>query len=104
MKPEPQWMKLNVDGARMSLSGRTGAGGGWDHNGDWKLGFTACLGCGEVLHADAKISGKILVESDSEVLVHLMENDVDDLHPLKGLLNNCRFLQSQFQEIEIHHI
>ena len=29
MKPEPQWMKLNVDGARMSLSGRTGVGGGW---------------------------------------------------------------------------
>lgn len=75
-----------------------------DHNGDWILGFTSSLGCGEVLHADTKTSGKIIVESDSDVLVHLMTNDVDGLHPLEGLLNNCTFLQSQFQEIEIHHI
>lgn len=48
--------------------------------------------------------GKLIVESDSEVLMNLIKKSADDMHPLEAVLNNCRSFMEQFREIEIHHI
>ncbi|PRQ20104.1 putative ribonuclease H-like domain-containing protein [Rosa chinensis] len=46
----------------------------------------------------------VLVESDSEVLVKLMNDGVDALHHLKSVINSCQALHRQFQRCEIKHI
>ncbi|PRQ29678.1 putative ribonuclease H-like domain-containing protein [Rosa chinensis] len=110
------WIKLNVDGAR-NHAGMISAGGVVrDHSGSWLCGFFANSGCGTVLQAEfwglllgLKMSidahyQHVLVESDSEVLVKLMNDGVDALHPLKSVINSCQALQRQFQRCEIKHI
>ena len=94
LKSNVDWLKFNVDGATQLRSRRIGAGGVLrEHDGCWILGFTANMGIGEVLDAEAWgmllglqmvvsiTRGKLIVESDSEVLVNLIKKGTDDLHP-----------------------
>ncbi|KAL6218271.1 hypothetical protein ACLB2K_011486 [Fragaria x ananassa] len=101
-KPAVGFHKLNVDGSR-TKSGEIGAGGVIkDSSGCWSGGFMINIGTGEVLQAEAwglfkgiqmdlniKIS-KSEVESDSAVLVNLLQNSNMELHPSGIIVTNCR--------------
>ncbi|PRQ51455.1 putative ribonuclease H-like domain, reverse transcriptase zinc-binding domain-containing protein [Rosa chinensis] len=115
-KPPDHYFKLNVDGAR-GPNGLIGAGGVLrDHSGTWISGFSASLGNGTVLQAEAwglllglQLASKnrcqhLIVECDSEVLVNLINNGVNDLHPLRSVLCSCQFLRGQFLSCDIRHV
>ncbi|PRQ52155.1 putative ribonuclease H-like domain-containing protein [Rosa chinensis] len=110
------YFKLNVDGAR-SINGKIGVGGVLrDSTGAWVSGFYANLGCGSVLQAEAwglllglqmaisHHAHHLLVESDSQVLVSLVQHDVDDLHPLKTITDCCQTLQRQLHSCDLKHV
>lgn len=116
IRPPAGWFKLNVDGSR-SLNGRIGAGGVIrDCNGYWCHGFMFNIGSGEVLLAEAwglvtglKLAADnninhILVESDSSILINLIQSDNLDLHPLGTLLLNCKSLMASFSSCSLKHI
>lgn len=46
----------------------------------------------------------LIVESDSAVLVALLQRDDFDLHPLRTLLRNCTQLMEYFDHFQIKHI
>lgn len=46
----------------------------------------------------------LIVESDSAVLVALLQRDDFDLHTLRTLLRNCRQLMEYFDHFQIKHI
>ncbi|PRQ26177.1 putative RNA-directed DNA polymerase [Rosa chinensis] len=117
LKPANGWVKLNVDGARSNLHGNIGAGGVIrDQFGNWINGFLAHFGHGEVLEAEAwgmrlglKLAAdigmdKVVVECDSKVLVNLVNNGVDELCPLKTVIDYCLHLQAGFSECIISHV
>ncbi|KAM5549518.1 hypothetical protein ABKV19_000773 [Rosa sericea] len=117
LKPANGWVKLNVDGARSNLHGNIGAGGVIrDQFGNWINGFAAYFGHGEVLEAEAwgmllglKLASdigmdKVVVECDSKVLVNLVNNGVDELHPLKTVIDYCLHIQAGFSECIISHV
>ena len=71
------------------------------------------IGTGEVLQAEAwchfygiqmalnvKIS-KLEVESDSVVLVNLLQNSDVELHPLGTIVTNCRSMLQHFEQVHI---
>ena len=76
----------------------------------------ACIGAGEVLQAEAwglyygiqlalnlQIA-EIEVESDSAVLINLVQNADVDLHPLGTIVLNCRSMLQDFKSAQIKHI
>ncbi|KAL6145062.1 hypothetical protein ACLB2K_055750 [Fragaria x ananassa] len=98
-KPPENFFKLNVDGTRVSLIGKIGAGGVIrNHHGDWISGFQINLGVGEILDAEAwglfqglKLAvslniKNLIIESDSAILVQLMNNSEFGNHPFGSLL------------------
>ncbi|PRQ37815.1 putative RNA-directed DNA polymerase [Rosa chinensis] len=114
--PPLNWCKLNIDGAR-ERSGKIGAGGVLrDSSGSWISGFTANLGCGSVIQAEAwglllglRMSvtahcQNIIIESDSDILVTLVNQEVDELHPLKSIINSCQYLMQKFVSCEVKHV
>ncbi|KAL6208769.1 hypothetical protein ACLB2K_019714 [Fragaria x ananassa] len=116
IKPAMGFFKLNVDGSR-TRNGDIGAAGVIrDEYGCWKGGFMACIGAGEVLQAEAwglyygiqlalnlQIA-EIEVESDSAVLINLVQNADVDLHPLGTIVLNCRSMLQDFKSAQIKHI
>ncbi|KAL6125591.1 hypothetical protein ACLB2K_073647 [Fragaria x ananassa] len=108
--------KLNVDGSR-TRAGDIGAGGIIrDSSGCWCGGFMVNIGAGEVLQAEAwglfygiqlalsmKIP-KLEIESDSAVLVNLLQNSDMDVHPLGTIVLNCRAMMQHFDFVQIKHI
>lgn len=47
----------------------------------------------------------LLVECDCGVnLVDQVDKVVDDLHPLKSVINSCQFLQGQFSSCDIRRV
>ena len=116
-KPPLNFFKLNIDGTKSVASGKIGAGGIIrDHNGNWVSGFQINLGVGEILDAEAwalyyglkladNLSIKNLeIESDSAILVQLMQMDNIDLHPLGSLLSGCKNLMSNMQNSRLCHV
>lgn len=99
--------KLNVDGSR-SRNGDIGAGGVTrDGSGCWKNGFMINIGSGDVLQAEAwglfygiqlaldmQISN-LEVESDSAVLINLLQNYDSECHPL-GTIDKLQVYASTF--------
>ncbi|PRQ45693.1 putative ribonuclease H-like domain-containing protein [Rosa chinensis] len=96
--------------------GKIGAGGVIrSHDGSWVAGFYANLGSGSVLQSEAwglllglKLAydnqcSHLYVESDSETLINMVKNGVDEVHPLKTILNCCSFLQQKFLSFDIRH-
>lgn len=116
IKPPEGLVKLNVDGSR-SVTGLIGAGGVIrDCFGNWCHGFMHNIGSGEVLLAEAwglatglklvaaRNFNHILVESDSAILVNLLQSPNLDLHPLGTLLLNCKSLVASFSSCSIKHV
>ncbi|PRQ55003.1 putative ribonuclease H-like domain-containing protein [Rosa chinensis] len=54
--------------------------------------------------ASASQCHHLLVECDSEVLVSLINHGVDELHPLKTIIDCCNSLRRQFWSCEITHV
>lgn len=115
-KPPAGFFKLNVDGSRSS-NGLIGAGGVIrDCNGIWCNGFMHNIGSGEVLLAEAwglatglKLAvacniSHLLVESDSVILINLLQSSCLDLHPLGTLLLNCKNIMNLFSSCSVKHI
>lgn len=116
IKPPSGWFKLDVDGAR-SGNGLIGVGGVIrDSTGSWCAGFAACNEKGSVLEAEiwglllglelaaTNLCIHLLVDCDSAILVEMINKGLDDLHPLKTMIDNCRFLQNGFSTCEIRHV
>ena len=116
IKPRSGTFKLNVDGSR-NRTGGIGAGGGiGDHTRVWIGGFMVNIGVGEVLQAEARglfygiqlaLSLDILnleVESNSSILINLLQGTDIDLHLLGTIVLNCRTLLQQFDSIQVYHI
>ncbi|XP_024158077.2 uncharacterized protein LOC112165700 [Rosa chinensis] len=117
LKPSENSYKLNIDGTRVSPSGKIGAGGVIrDHLGLWITGFQINLGSGDILEAEAwglyyglKLATKhhsinLVVESDSAILVQLMLMPDLSLHPLGSLLNGCKLLMSNLNNAQLTHV
>ena len=74
------------------------------------------IGSGEVLLAEAwglanglKLAvesnvSNLLVESDSAILINLLQNSCLDLHPLGTLLLNCKCIMNSFSSCSVKHI
>lgn len=110
-------LKLNIDGSRIGTTGHIAAGGLLRNcHGDWVGGFSANLGTGEILLAELwalyfglKLTSRlnctnIQVESDSSIVVNLVTDQVDDTHPLHGLIADCKRLLHGSWVCRIQHI
>ncbi|KAL6213663.1 hypothetical protein ACLB2K_013109 [Fragaria x ananassa] len=116
-KPPEKFFKLNIDGTRVSPIGKIGAGGViWNHYGDWISGFQINLGAGEILDAEAcglfqglKLAvslniKNLIIESDSAILVQLMNNSEFGNHPLGSLLQRCNSFLNKMESVTLSHI
>ncbi|XP_004292858.1 PREDICTED: putative ribonuclease H protein At1g65750-like [Fragaria vesca subsp. vesca] len=112
--PPHNFFKLNVDGTRTSPSGKIGAVGVIrNHFGDWIIGFHINIGVGEILDAEAwglfhglKLAvdlniKNLLIESDSAILVQLMQNSNFDIHPLGSLLCGCKNIMNKMEDAQL---
>ncbi|KAL6178888.1 hypothetical protein ACLB2K_050405 [Fragaria x ananassa] len=115
--PPSNFFKLNIDGTRATASGKIGAGGViGNHAGTWIIGFQINLGVGEIVIVEAwglfyglKLAEKLQisnleVESDSAILVNLMQSSNLALHPLGSLLDGCCKLMSRMKNAKLSHI
>ncbi|KAL6225557.1 hypothetical protein ACLB2K_004407 [Fragaria x ananassa] len=87
-----------------------------DHLGSWISGFQINLGIGEILDAEAwglfyglplaaKLNvQRIEIESDSAILVQLLQKNDCGLHPLGTLIAGCLNLITKFNIAKISHI
>lgn len=79
-------------------------------------GFQVNLGTGEILDAEAwglfhglKLAQlhnilKLDIESDSAILVNLVQINITDLHPLGSLISACQKLMTTREEVRLTHI
>ncbi|KAI5336413.1 hypothetical protein L3X38_015680 [Prunus dulcis] len=94
--PPCGFSKLNIDGSRVSASGCIAAGGIIrNYEGSWIAGFSANLGHGEVLVAEAWALyyglnlawqmglRQITVNSDSALVVDMINGEWVDSHPME---------------------
>ncbi|XP_061998979.1 uncharacterized protein LOC133716290 [Rosa rugosa] len=116
-KPMDNFYKLNIDGTRSSSTCKIGAGGVIrDHMGNWITGFQVNLGTGEILDAKAwglfyglKLAvslhiSHLEVESDSAILVQLMQKAEFSLLPLGSLLKGCSNMMDVMENVHLSHI
>ncbi|KAF7828542.1 reverse transcriptase [Senna tora] len=115
--PDPNWWKLNCDGACSGNPGPFAIGGLIrDEYGNWVKGFSSFIGYGIAFTAEvwAIIVGLKLamnlnchylcVESDSLLAVNLLnDSNVSTSHHLYNLINWCRSILSRFTEVKIIH-
>ncbi|XP_004305206.1 PREDICTED: putative ribonuclease H protein At1g65750-like [Fragaria vesca subsp. vesca] len=101
-KPSENFYKLNVDGFRSSTSG--------------KIGFQINLGIGVIV--DAEVWGiyfglklarnlnimHLEIESDSAILINLLQRVDLSCHPLGSLIVGCHFLSSNMENTKFSHI
>ncbi|KAL6201494.1 hypothetical protein ACLB2K_025208 [Fragaria x ananassa] len=115
--PPMNFFKLNIDGTKLSPSGKIGAGGVIrNHCGDWIIGFQINLVVGDILDAEAwglyhglKLVArlnimKLEVEYDYAILVQSMNSSNTELHPLGSLLLGCSSLMSKMNVANLTHI
>lgn len=115
-RPPEGFHKLNVDGSR-NASGLIGAGGVLrDCDGKWCHGFMRNIGKGQVLQAESwglatglQIAVElhithIEVETDSAILINLINGNDIALHPLGTIISNCKNLMTKFVQCSINHI
>ncbi|GLU12286.1 hypothetical protein SLE2022_289800 [Rubroshorea leprosula] len=116
-KPPPNVIKLNTDGSAKGNPGISTAGGIFrDHHGNWKLGYARKIGWSNSLAAElwAIRDGlqlaithnffHIIVESDSLVAIHLLQEPPPSSHNLSALIFDCRELLRQIPLAELKHI
>ncbi|CAL8176625.1 unnamed protein product [Prunus armeniaca] len=100
--PNERVIKINTNRCRKGEDGRNADVGVLrDSYGQW-ICFAANLGVGQVLEAELwgiylglKIAwdigcSAVVLESDSAIAVHLLNKNVEDLHPLAAMLWGCQ--------------
>ncbi|XP_004306073.1 PREDICTED: putative ribonuclease H protein At1g65750-like [Fragaria vesca subsp. vesca] len=115
--PPQNYYKLNIDGTRISSSSMIGAGGVIrNHAGAWIAGFQINLGVCAILDAEAwalfhglKLASKLHIscleiESDSAILVQLMNCSNLSSHPLGSLLGGCSSMMTEMDDVKLFHI
>lgn len=78
--------------------------------------FSHHIGIGEVIHAevwgiyigltlaaDLQVK-KILIESDSAIVVNIMNSTTIVCHPLGSIIGECRVIMQGFDRCLIHHV
>ena len=107
---------MNSDGASLGNSGKAGGGGLIrDCQGTWVKGYMRNIGVatniivefwalrdGLILALKLGIT-HLLVELDAKVVVDLVLSRKPSNSPYSSLLNDCRFLLSQLQQVRINH-
>ncbi|KAF7813020.1 reverse transcriptase [Senna tora] len=115
LKPKPNFYKLNVGGS--CAENQLGSGGIIrDDKGNHIISFSHYHGTGNVIIAELwalqlgiKLGvnlglQKLEIESDSNAVIHLMENqNLPNTSAFFPVINNCRFLLQSLPEWEIRH-
>ena len=115
-RPPVGWFKLNADGASFGNPGKASGGGLIrDHHGSWvkgymrHIGFTSnivaefwALKDGLMLASQLDIT-QLLVELDAKVVVDLILSSKSSTNSFSALLNDCRYLLCQFNQVRINH-
>ncbi|GKV19211.1 hypothetical protein SLEP1_g29500 [Rubroshorea leprosula] len=115
--PSPGFAKLNTYGFALTNPGIAGAGGSLcDHLGRWMVGFSRSIGWTTSIAAElwairdgleiaaGKGISKLIVETDSKVVVLLIDSTYTTLHSLGTLISYCRLLLRLFTDARISHI
>ena len=116
-KPAEGWFKLNSNGASLGNPGRAGGGGLiHDCNGNWLIGYVRNIGVatsiiaefwalrdGLLLASQLGIT-QLIVELDTKVIVDLVLSINASNKAYASLLNDCRFLLSHFQRVNVNHV
>ncbi|CAL1414425.1 unnamed protein product [Linum trigynum] len=115
-KPPIGWHKMNTDGANQSNMGMATAGRVLrDHNGTWLGGFCSKIGTGTALLAELwgvlqglefawkKGSRFLVLETDSQLALQLIEQRRDEVHPYATILGAIRRLLSQDWMVRLVH-
>ena len=116
-KPPEGWMKLNSDGCAAGSSGLAGCGGVVrDSHGNWVTGFSRHIGIinsfvaeqwglrdGLLLCSNLNIPA-LIVELDAKSIVDIFCRDgyVNDV--ISPLLDDCKMLINNFQQIQVNHV
>ncbi|CAL1399438.1 unnamed protein product [Linum trigynum] len=117
-KPPPAgWRKLNVDGAANGSQCIAGAGGVLrDADSSWIGGFVSSLGlCSATMselwsiYHGLKLAWKLgcrtlIVESDSQLTIQLVNNRMDPLHPYAAPLAAIRLKNAQDWIVNLVHV
>ncbi|CAL1404047.1 unnamed protein product [Linum trigynum] len=114
--PPEGWMTLNVDGASCGNPVPAGAGGLIrDSTGRWRAGFVANIGSASAalteiwaLFYGLELAWKeghraIIVQSDSQLVIQLVEDRQDPVHPYATLLAAIRRQVSRDWLVRITH-
>lgn len=116
MRPDSNYVKLNIDGS--AKANLVGAGGLLrDCHGNWVSGFSVFIGYGTSFSAElwGIIKGiqlalslnikKLIIETDSLVSQRLiLSPDSYTHHPLCSLISNCRFLLTLLEDWKLNHV
>lgn len=115
--PPAGYVKVNTDGAKKANTGLASAGGLIrDDIGQWVVGFLSNIGNTNSFIAElwgfregliiAKSHGfdKVVAETDSEALKHVMEAGGEQSMATNTLISDCRALMRDFRSIKITHI
>ncbi|KAK2655069.1 hypothetical protein Ddye_008121 [Dipteronia dyeriana] len=95
--PSPDWVKLNVDGSMMPESEAIFVGGVVrGHRKSWMVGFSLNKSMGSILKGLKLVwkAGyrKIIVESGSQVVVAILNQNASLNHPLLNIILACKLL------------
>ena len=115
-KPQVGWRKLNTDGASKGNPGLAGCGGVVrDENGRWIAGFSRRIGVtssfeaelwglreGLIFCSNLNIHS-ILVELDAKAVVDVVLNPNYHNRAVSPILEDCRLLLLQFQQVQLMH-
>ena len=116
-KPPEGWIKLNSDGCAAGSPGLVGCGGVVrDSHGNWVTGFSRHIGItnsfvaeqwglrdGLLLCSNLNIPA-LIVEMDAKSIVDIFCRNgyVNDV--ISPLLDDCRMLINNFQQIQVNHV
>ncbi|CAL1392167.1 unnamed protein product [Linum trigynum] len=114
--PSSGWRKLNIDGASAGNPGTAGAGGVIrDEQGRWIAGFVAKIGEATAVLAElwAFYHGldlawrigcdSLVIETDSQLAIQLINNRRDPVHPYASLLDAIRRKLAQSWLVRVVH-
>lgn len=108
-QPPPSWYKLNCDGS--PVNSRTGIDGCLrDASGSWLKGFSQYTGEGDTLKAELwaimlgldiisqmPLQSQTIIETDSSTTIELILHILTNHHPLRTIIQNCRYLFSNLE-------
>ncbi|KAF7832314.1 putative ribonuclease H protein At1g65750 family [Senna tora] len=114
--PNEGWIKFNVDGSHCPHTDSSSCGGiARDNNGTWILGFAHRIGRSNSFQAEAwavwsalRIAKdrnwpKVIIETDSFVVMQMIQQGCPNPHPLDFLFRKIRSLMNTWNSIVINH-